>query len=235
MSTTKAPASDYLHTHGEFREMAMKLDPSGHLYREGERMSAAILAMDESLELELADEPHIVTALASENQVLVWLDATFKDSIPALDPVHDWVREHDMVLVEKTTVPRYGSMSLKSVVYWYQSRDLIEGREVKIKTNRVVTGPRLAINSVPWLYVVTGTVNGQRALTVCRSLDLSTTDEMYRPVTEFLEKHPHSIELGPMVISDREMAGGKAELTSYCLTGPDAVLNLKGLGEFGSR
>lgn len=223
MSTTKAPASDYLHTHDEFREMAMRLDPTGHLYQEGERMSAAILAMDESLELELADEPYIVTALASENQVLVWLDAASKDSIPALDPVRDWVREHDMVLVEKTTVPMYGSMSLKSVVYWYQSRDLIEGREVKIKTNSVVTGPRLVINSVPWLSVATGTrESGERHMPVHRSLELSVEDEMYQPVVAFLEQHPHFIEYGPVVIPDRAMAGGKAELTIYRLVGNDA-------------
>lgn len=218
MTTTKTPELEYEYlTPDELRVMAMRLDPTGYLYREGERMSAAILAMDESLELELADEPYIVTALASENQVLVWLDAASKDSIPALDPVRDWVREHDMVLVEKTTVPMYGSMSLKSVVYWYQSRDLIEGREVKVKTNRVVTGPRLAINSVPWLYVVTGTVDGRRALTVHRSLALSVEGEMYQPVVAFLEQHPHSIEYGPVVIPDREMAGSRAELTIYRL------------------
>lgn len=107
----------------ELRETAMKLDPSGHLYREGQRMEAAILAMDEDLD-PLVEEC-IVTAFGSENQILIWLDATFKDSIPALDPVRDLVKKHDMVLVEKTTVPMLGSLSLQSAVYWYQARHLV--------------------------------------------------------------------------------------------------------------
>ncbi|WP_457068086.1 hypothetical protein [Mycobacteroides abscessus] len=107
------------------REIAMKLDPSGHLYREGQRMTAAILAMEEDLE-PLVDEDFIVQAFGSENQVLIWLDATFKDSIPALDPAHDLIKKHDMVLVEKTTVPMLGHMSLHSVVYWYKAPHLVE-------------------------------------------------------------------------------------------------------------
>ncbi|CPV43159.1 hypothetical protein [Mycobacteroides abscessus] len=106
------------------REIAMKLDPSGHLYREGQRMTAAILAMEEDLE-PLVDEDFIVQAFGSENQVLIWLDATFKDSIPALDPVHDLVKKHGMTLVEKTTVPMLGHMSLHSVVYWYKAPHLV--------------------------------------------------------------------------------------------------------------
>lgn len=109
----------------ELRRVAMKLDPSGHLYREGQRMEAAILAMEEDLE-PLVDEDFIVQAFGSENQVLIWLDATFKDSIPALDPIHDLVKKHNMVLVEKTTVPMLGHMSLHSVVYWYKAPHLVE-------------------------------------------------------------------------------------------------------------
>lgn len=109
----------------KLRETAMKLDPTGHLYREGQRTEAAILAMDEDLE-PLVDEDFIVQAFGSENQVLIWLDATFKDSIPALGPVHDLVKKHDMVLIDKTTVPMLGSMSLRSVLYWYKARRLLE-------------------------------------------------------------------------------------------------------------
>lgn len=107
------------------REMAMKLDPTGHLYREGQRMEAVILAMEEDLE-PLVDEDFVVQAFGSENQILIWLDSTFEDSIPALGPVHDLVKKHDMLLVEKTTVPMLGSMSLRSVLYWYKARRLVE-------------------------------------------------------------------------------------------------------------
>lgn len=79
--------------------------------------------------------------------------------------------------------------------------------------------PTLLIASVPLLVARTLHIGGHLVLLVNRSLQTAMTDEVYQPVVDFLKKYPHSIQFGPKVIRDEDMAGGSAEMTIYRLDG----------------
>jgi hypothetical protein len=116
----------------EVREVAMTIDPTGHLYREGQRIGKFIAAMDENLDNELVNVDGAVEALASENQMLVFLDGSIRVDAPLLDPVRDWIQERDMELVEKVVVPALGSMTLLMTVFRYQARHLLDAIDPEV-------------------------------------------------------------------------------------------------------
>ncbi len=124
MGTNTAPTD--AECEAEWRCIATAIDPTGHLEREGERMMGAIQEMDENLELELVRVEGAVDVCASENQMLVSLDASIAETTRWLDPAREWAKRHDMVLVEKATVPALGMVSLQMTIYWYKSRRLID-------------------------------------------------------------------------------------------------------------
>ncbi|MDO3119380.1 hypothetical protein P5V64_17055 [Mycobacteroides abscessus subsp. abscessus] len=92
-----------------------------------------------------------------------------------------------------------------------------DGEMSELVFYRLTDSSALAITLLPWLSARSGPFRDTDVLIVHRSLKLATTDEMYQPVALFLKQHPHSINFGPKVIRDAEMAGGKAEMTIYHL------------------
>lgn len=78
----------------------------------------------------------------------------------------------------------------------------------------------LLIAYVPWLMARTMMMSGNRVLLVNRSIALPETSEIYQPVLEFLAENRHTIQVGPYVTLDENMASNHAIYTIYRLAVP---------------
>ncbi|OAT69439.1 hypothetical protein AWB85_20330 [Mycobacteroides immunogenum] len=79
--------------------------------------------------------------------------------------------------------------------------------------------PKLDIDNTPWFTAHAIGINFQPHLKVRRSLNARESDEVYAPVREFLDSHPHQVE-HQTEVDDPTMDSGKAVDTLYRLIKP---------------
>ncbi len=66
-------------------------------------------------------------------------------------------------------------------------------------------------------------IKNQPVLVVHRSLQIDESGEMYRPVREYLDRHPHEVMVGPTVAPEPAWDGDMSELAFYRLTDSSAL------------
>lgn len=79
------------------------------------------------------------------------------------------------------------------------------------------TDEQIRIAQSPHIYARTITMRRQSVLVVHRNLATDTTSEMYRPVREYLERHPHEVMVGPEVGVEPTWDGAMGEVVFYRL------------------
>lgn len=91
---------------------------------------------------------------------------------------------------------------------------MTRGEDVSTTT----TDGQVRIEQVPDLVARTINIKHQRVLVVHRNLATDKSSEIYRPVREFLDSHPHEVMVGPEVGPEPTWDWQMGEVTFYRLT-----------------
>lgn len=84
------------------------------------------------------------------------------------------------------------------------------------------TDEQIRIAQSPHLYARTITMRRQSVLIVHRNIATDKSSEMYRPVREYLARHPHEVMVDPKVEPEPTWGGAMGEVVFYRLVGNDA-------------